>query len=122
MTENQKIRSFHDLIVWQKSVDFSVKIYEITRTFPREERFGLTSQIQRAAVSIPSNIAEGQARNAQRAFANHLNIALGSAAEVETQLTIALRIGYIPQAKHEELIARLTEITKMLYGLLRSLR
>ena len=122
MTEKRKIRSFHDLVVWQKSVDFSVKIYEITRNFPREERFGLISQIQRAAVSIPSNIAEGQARNTQKAFANHLNIALGSAAEVETQLTIALKIGYLRQDSHKELITNLTEITKMLYGLLRSLR
>ena len=122
MAEHQKIRSFHDLIVWQKSLDFSVRIYEITKFFPKEERYGLTSQVQRAAVSIPSNITEGQARNTQRAFANHLNIALGSAAEVETQLTIALRIGYLSSETHKELIAALTEITKMLYGLLRSLR
>lgn len=122
MAENQKIRSFHDLIVWQKSLDFSIKIYEITKSFPKEERYGLTSQIQRAAVSIPSNIAEGQARNTKGAFANHLNIALGSAAEVETQLTIALKIGYLPEDAHKKLVIALTEITKMLYGLLRSLR
>ena len=122
MAERQKIRSFRDLIVWQKSIDFSVNIYEVTKEFPREERYGLTSQIQRAAVSIPSNIAEGQARNTQGTFRNHLNIALGSAAEVETQLTIALKIGYLKKPMHKKLLADLTEITRMIYGLLRSLR
>ncbi|NOY98671.1 MAG: four helix bundle protein [Chloroflexi bacterium] len=122
MTEKQKIRSFHDLIVWQKSVQFSVDIYTVTKTFPKEERFGLISQIQRAAVSVPSNIAEGQARNTKGAFANHLNIALGSAAEIETQLAIALKIGYLENSDYNNLISDLTEITRMLYGLLRTLR
>lgn len=117
-----KIRSYHDLVVWQRSVAFVVKIYEITRDFPHEERYGITSQIQRAAVSIPSNVAEGQARNTPAAFANHLDIALGSAAELETQLLIALRIGYFPQEKYDALTAELTEIVRMLYGLLRSIR
>jgi four helix bundle protein len=117
-----KIRSFHDLIVWQRAVDFSVTIYKTTEQFPSGERYGLTSQLQRAAVSIPSNIAEGQARNTKASFANHVNIAIGSAAEVETQLTIAHKIGYLTKDEHNCLLEELTEITRMMYGLLRSLR
>ncbi len=116
------IRSFRDLIVWQRSVDLVVKIYEFTRDFPPEERFGLTSQIRRAAVSIPSNIAEGQVRNTKAVFANHIDIALGSAAELETQRTIALKIEYITQNDFDGFVSELTEITRMLYGLLRRLR
>ncbi|PIW17620.1 MAG: hypothetical protein COW33_06475 [Anaerolineae bacterium CG17_big_fil_post_rev_8_21_14_2_50_57_27] len=122
MEEKQKIRSFHDLIVWQRAVDFTVKIYTVTKNFPREEMYGLTSQIRRASVSIPSNIAEGQARNTKPAFANHLDIALGSAAELETQLTIALKIGYLQQSEYENLTTNLVEITRMLYGLLNKVR
>ena len=117
-----KIRSFHDLIVWQRSVDFVLRIYELTKSFPSEERFGLTSQIRRAAVSIPSNIAEGQARNTKAAFANYVDIALGSAAELETQLTIAVKIKYISKNDYDGSISELTEINRMLYGLLRRLR
>ncbi|KAF0108859.1 MAG: S23 ribosomal protein [Anaerolineaceae bacterium] len=118
MEDQQKIRGFKDLIVWQRSVALAVKIYQITRTFPREEIYGLTSQIRRAAISIPSNIAEGHGRGSQSAFASHLDIALGSAAELETQLEIALKIGYLSQENHVSLLAELTEITRMLYGLL----
>jgi len=110
------------LIVWQRAVDFTVKIYTVTKNFPREEMYGLTSQIRRASVSIPSNIAEGQARNTKSAFANHLDIALGSAAELETQLTIALKIGYLQQSEYENLTTNLVEITRMLYGLLNKVR
>lgn len=117
-----KIRSYQDLIVWQRSVDLVVKIYELTDPFPTEERFGLTSQIRRSAVSIPSNIAEGQARNTKATFANHVDIALGSADELETQLTIALKINYITQNNFDDLISELTEIIRMLYGLLCRLR
>ena len=117
-----KIRSYQDLIVWQRSVDLVVKIYELTDPFPIEERFGLTSQIRRSAVSIPSNIAERQARNTKATFANQVDIALESAAELETQLTIALKINYITQNNFDDLISELTEIVRMLYGLLRRLR
>jgi four helix bundle protein len=117
-----KIRSFHDLIVWQRSIELVEKIYELTKQFPPEEKYGPTSQIQRAAVSIPSNIAQGQARNTKAAFANYGDIALDSAAELETQLTIAHRIGYLPKTDFDTIIPELTEITRMLYGLLRRLR
>jgi len=118
MDERSKIRNFKDLLVWQRSVKFVVRIYEVTRAFPREEMYGLTSQIRRSAISIPSNIAEGQARNTRPTFANFIDIALGSAAELETQLTIALEIGYLKPPDHEGIISELTEIVRMLYGLL----
>ncbi len=115
-------KGYRDLIVWQRAVKFVVEIYRATAKFPREEMYGITSQIRRSAVSIPSNIAEGQARNSPRAFASHLNIALDSSAELETQLTIANRIGYLFQADLERLTTELTEIVKMLHGLLNTQR
>ncbi len=118
MEEAKKIRGFKDLIVWQRSLALAVEIYKVTKEFPREETYGLTSQIRRAAVSIPSNIAEGHARNTKLQFANFIDIALGSAAELETQLTICLQINYTKQADYDKLTGELTEITRMLYGLL----
>lgn len=118
MEEQKKIRGFKDLIVWQRSVALAVEIYRITKEFPREEIYGITSQIRRASVSIPSNLAEGHARNTKLQFASFIDIALGSAAELETQLTISLQIGYLKQADYDKLVSELTEITRMLYGLL----
>ncbi len=118
MAETKKIRGFKDLIVWQRSLALAVEIYKVTKEFPREETYGLTSQIRRAAVSIPSNVAEGHARNTKLQFANFIGIALGSAAELETQLTISLQINHIKQSDYDKLIGELTEITRMLYGLL----
>jgi four helix bundle protein len=100
----------------------AVRVYRVTEAFPPKERYDLTSQIRRAAVSIPSNIAEGQARGTDPAFANHLDIALGSAAELETQLTIALKIGYIQDEPYNALVTELGEITRMIYGLLKKVR
>ncbi|MBS1251767.1 MAG: hypothetical protein MAG451_00800 [Anaerolineales bacterium] len=116
------IRSHRDLIVWQRAVKFAVRVYEMTSAFPKREMYGLTDQIRRSAVSIPANIAEGHGRRSDGAFANHLGISLGSAAELDTHLQIALEIGYLSQVDHEELIAELTEITKMLHGLHRKVR
>jgi four helix bundle protein len=118
MDEQQKIRGFKDLIVWQRSVALAVKIYQITRNYPREETYGLTSQLRRAAVSIPSNIAEGHGKGSRPSFASHIDIALGSAAELETQLEISLKIGFLSQSDSDSLLAELNEIVKMLYGLL----
>jgi len=118
MEERKTIRGFKDLIVWQRSVALAVKIYHITREFPRDEIYGLTSQIRRAAISIPSNIAEGHGKGSKPSFASHLDIALGSAAELETQLEIALKIGYLQQNEFDPLLNELTEIVRMLYGLL----
>lgn len=111
-------KSYKDLMVWRRAVDFVVEVYKATNSFPREEIYGITSQIRRAAVSIPSNIAEGQARSSPRAFGNHLNVALGSSAELETQFLVAQKIGYLAEAHQEKLIKELTEIVRMLHGLL----
>ncbi|SRR5581483_2317156 len=118
MEERAKIRGFKDLIVWQRSLALAVEIYRLTKEFPREEIYGIASQLRRAAVSIPSNLAEGHARNTKAQFANFIDIALGSAAELETQLTISLQIGYIKQTDYDKLTNELIEITRMLYGLL----
>jgi four helix bundle protein len=116
------IRSFHDLTVWQRSIELSVQIYTLTRAFPKEEIFGLTNQLRRASVSISSNIAEGQSRLTKGEFVNFLSIARGSNAEVRSQLTLARHLGF----GDETLIARCetqaTEISKMLNALVTSLR
>ena len=88
--------SYQDLIVWQRSVDLGIEIYKVTEYFPADERFGLISQMRRAAVSIPSNIAEGKYRRSSKEFAKFLHIAFGSGAELETQLLFSLRLGYLP--------------------------
>ena len=87
--------SYRDFEVWKKSMDVVVQCYETTRAFPASEQYGLTGQIQRAAVSVPANIAEGQARQHRKEFLHHLSIAHGSVAELETHVEIAKRIGYI---------------------------
>lgn len=117
-----KVRNFRDLLVWQRALELAVRVYRVTGSFPGGEQYGLTSQICRAAVSIPSNIAEGQARGTDPAFANHLDIALGSAAELETQLRIAMKIGYLDPQTHDALLAELGEITRMMYGLRKRVR
>ena len=92
---NKQLKSHRDLRVWQASMDFVVDIYSLTRSFPNEERFGLVSQMRRCAVSIPSKIAEGYSRRSRRDYLRFLRIAHGSAAELDTQLDIANRLGYI---------------------------
>jgi len=89
------VRSYQDLVVWTKAMDLAQSVYEMTKTLPREEIYGLASQIRRAVVSVASNIAEGQARDSTREFLHHLSIAYGSLCEVETQLHLAHRFGYL---------------------------
>lgn len=112
---------YSDLLVWQKAMDLVTDIYKLTSTFPAEERFGLTSQARRAATSIPSNIAEGHGRKASGAYMNHISIALGSLMELETQIQIALRLGFIQQEEASALLGRTDEIGKMLSGLKKSI-
>ena len=112
---------YSDLVVWQKSMDLVAKIYKVTVTFPSEERFGLSSQIRRAAVSIPSNIAEGHGRKSTGAYINHLSIAHGSLMELETQIQIALRLDFIVATDGSTLLEQTDEIGKMLNGLKKSL-
>ena len=114
--------SFRDLQVWQRAMDLVEEIYKVTKTFPRDERFGLTAQIRRAAVSIPSNIGEGKRRKRRRPLLNHLDIALGSQGEVEVQLEIARRVGFLAAADHRRLTAQVDEIGRMLNGLITSLQ
>jgi four helix bundle protein len=108
------IQSYRDLVVWQKAMDLVVESYRATKTFPSEERFGLTNQIRRSAVSIPSNIAEGQGRAHTKEFLNHLSIAKGSLCELETQLEISFRVGFMPKSEQTPLMGLSDEIGRML--------
>jgi four helix bundle protein len=116
------VKRFNDLIVWQKSMTLVERIYQVTASFPKEEIYGLTSQIRRAAISIPSNIAEGQSRHSTKEFLRFLSIALGSRSEVETQLIIASRLKYLGSDMAIELTAQLDELGRLLRGLVNSLR
>lgn len=113
------IKSHKDLIVWQKAIDFVVKIYSLSDDFPKSELYGLTNQMRRAAVSIPSNIAEGSSRKSRKEFIQFLYIASGSASELETQLIIAEKLNYFQDS---ELFGKIIEIRKMLSGLISSLK
>jgi len=112
---------YSDLVVWQKAMELVTEIYRITATFPAEERFGISSQARRAAVSIPSNIAEGHGRKATGAYLNHLSIAYGSLMELETQTQIATRLNFIQENQADALLMQMDEIGKMLTGLRKSL-
>ena len=109
------------LLAWQKSMELVVRVYEITRSFPRDEIYGLTSQLRRAAVSVPSNISEGAAGRSTDQFKNFLGIAVGSLNEVSTQLEIANRIGYINAVVHGETQKLLDECLALTYGLKKKL-
>ena len=113
--------NYDELIVWQKAMDLVTEIYKITAIFPSEECFGLSSQARRAAVSIPSNIAEGHGRKATGAYLNHLSIAYGSLMELETQIQIALRLNFVSADETTTLLAQTNEIGKMLNGLKKSI-
>jgi four helix bundle protein len=115
-------QSFRDLQVWQRAMDFVEAIYKVTATFPRDERFGLTTQIRRAAVSIPANIGEGKRRKRQGPLRNHLDIALGSQGEVDVQLEIAKRVGFLKPSDYRRLAPQIDEIGRMLNGLITSLQ
>lgn len=107
------MHQFKELLIWKKSRFFCTEIYLITSTFPSDEKFGITNQLRRASVSIPSNIAEGSSRNSNKDFARFLEIAIGSAYEIETQLLIASDLGFFKQEKLEPLLLQLEEIIKM---------
>lgn len=115
------ISSYRDLHVWQRAVELVEEIYKLSAIFPSDERFGLTSQIRRAAVSVPSNIAEGYGRRRRAQYLHHIDIANGSLAEVETQLIIAGRMGFIEKDQAQKAWSLLQETGKMLTGLIRSL-
>ncbi len=116
------IQSFRDLVVWQKSIDLVTEIYQISRRFPKEELFGLTSQIRRAAVSIPSNIAEGRGKSSKGEFQQFLHHSRGSLAEVETQIIIAQNLGYLSKEETEQIIEMTSEVGRLLHGLITSIK
>jgi len=116
------MRPHENLNVWKKAVDFVVEVYKTTEHFPKEERFGLTSQIRRASVSVAANIAEGAARKSIKEFSHFLSNAQGSASEVETELLISFRLGYLSQAQLVAYQTSLDSIGKMMNGLNRRLQ
>ncbi len=118
----KRIDSFKDLIVWQKSIALVSDIYKLTRKFPPEERFGLTSQLRRAAVSIAANIAEGNGRGTRLDYAHFLDIAFGSVSEVSTLLTITKNLSYCGALECSTLEERLGEIGRMLHAIRTKLR
>lgn len=117
----EAVRSYRDLLVWQKGVDLCVELYRATEAFPDHERYGLQSQIRRAGVSISSNVAEGHQRSSTQDYIRFCRMAKGSTGEVDTQLEIGRRLGYLKEPKHKELLEGLVEIRRMLSGLIASL-
>ena len=113
---------YRELIAWQKSMMLVKAVYALSQNFPKDERFGLTSQIRRAAVSVPSNIAEGQGRDSTREFIHHLSMAYGSLMEVETQVLIGLDLGYLEKELVSAFLRDSSEAGRIINGLMRSLR
>jgi four helix bundle protein len=111
------MKSFRELRVWQAAMNLVEKIYSVTRGFPKEETYGLTSQIRRASVSIPSNIAEGHTREHIKEYLHHLSMAQASLAELETQLEIAQRLKYLLPNQLKELLSEASSLGKQLYSL-----
>lgn len=116
-----KLKSYQELIVWQKAMDLVEEVYLASRGFPREEIYGLTSQLRRAAVSIPSNIAEGQGRRTPADFLRHLSIGYGSLLELETQILIATRLGYLSLTRCRNVMKMSAEVGRLFNGLMSSL-
>lgn len=120
--EPKLVYSYRDLAVWQKSVELAVECYRITQGFPKHETYGLSAQLQRAAVSISANIAEGRARKYTREFLHHLSIAYGSLAELATHIEIARRLSYLPSEKADILLDDCEAVGRMINGLHNSLQ
>jgi four helix bundle protein len=115
------LKTYRDLEVWQKAMDLVVAAYQLTRKFPAEEKFGLSSQLQRAAVSIAASIAEGYGRRHRGDYLYHLSVASGSRAELETHVTIAVRLGFVSRKEAMEVWALSQEVGRMLTKLIQSL-
>ncbi|MGA7501516.1 MAG: four helix bundle protein [Isosphaeraceae bacterium] len=115
------VRHYQELIVWQKAMDLVLLVYGATSGFPQKEVFGLTNQLRRAAVSIPSNIAEGQGRKTTRDFVHYLSISNGSLQELETQVILASRLNYIDEVQQTEILDRSAEVGRLINGLKKSL-
>ena len=116
-----KTSDYKELTIWTKSMDLAQLIYSITTNFPEDERFGIISQIRRAAISIPSNIAEGHARYSNKEFIHFLKIALGSNAELETQIILSHRLNYIDDVSQVQILKETKELSKMIISLIKYL-
>lgn len=121
VSKENKINSYRDLLVWQKALELAKQLYGVSRRLPEDERFGLMSQLRRTAVSVVSNIAEGQARRTRKEFVQFLYVARGSLAELDTQLILSTELHYIPEKNHVELSGKIDELQRMLYKLIESL-
>ncbi|MEX2347651.1 MAG: four helix bundle protein [Balneolaceae bacterium] len=110
------MNKYKDLEIWKRSVNLATDVYSTTSGFPKEETYGITSQLRRCAVSVPSNIAEGAGRVSKKEFKRFLNIAYGSIYELETQLLISKNLGYINEKEHQKLEKEIDEIQKMIYS------
>lgn len=117
----ERVRSCRDLLVWQKGIALVQVVYRLTAKFPRAEKFGFVGQTRRAAVSVPSNIAEGQPRQHTKEFRQFLHVALGSRAELDTQLTTALELDYVQEGECSVVNEQVLELRKMIHGLLSKL-
>ncbi|OFV95580.1 MAG: four helix bundle protein [Acidobacteria bacterium RIFCSPLOWO2_02_FULL_60_20] len=115
------MKNYKELGVWQKSIDLVEQVYQVTSAFPLEEKYGLSSQSQRAATSIPANIAEGWARGTTKEYIQFLKVARGSLMELETHLIVANRLKFLPEQKVQSLVGAIAEIGRMLNGLIKSL-
>ena len=116
------IRGYQDLECWQKAMDLVVDTYQVTKTFPSDERYGLVAQLRRAAVSVPSNIAEGRGRFGLGGFLYHLSVATGSLVAVETQFLISQRLNYLNQSEARVVLGKTAEVRRLLAGMVRALR
>jgi four helix bundle protein len=117
MAEHAAVNSYRDLIVWKKGMELAGQVYRLTQKFPKQEMYGLISQLQRAAVSIPANIAEGHARNSTKEFLHHLSIARGSLAELETLLLLAEQLHYCKEDEARLALRHCDEVSRILSGL-----
>lgn len=115
------VRSYRDLIVWKKGIELAKRIYTITKKFPSSEVYGLTNQLRRAAVSIPSNIAEGQSRQSTKEFIHFLHISLGSLSELDTQIVISKELDYVPESDCQSVLDAIIEMRKMIYAMIHQL-
>lgn len=118
-----EIKSYKDLLIWQKGIQIVTLVYQLTSAFPKDEIFSLSNQIKRASVSVPSNIAEGYGRNSEKSFSHFLDISRGSLFEIETQLLIANKLGFITnQTLYKEILSQIEEESKMINGFSKTLK